>query len=263
MAVVTPLLKKASLEPHELKNYRPVSNLSFVSKLVERAAVKQLTNYLETNRLLPLLQSAYRSHHSTETALLKVLSDVLTAIDNKKVTLLALLDLSAAFDCVDHDILLSRLQSRFGLDGAVLAWIRSFLSDRTQRVCFGGRLSAEIALIFGVPQGCVLGPLLFLLYTAELFDIIPSLGLTRHSYANDTQVYISAPVVESQQAAVRLAECIERLDRWMVQNDLKLNAEKTQLMRLGSRHQLAKLTISQLPLLTTTTTSSSTVDGCK
>ena len=178
--------------------YRPVSNLSFVSKLVERAAVKQLTDYLETNGLLPLLQSAYRSHHSTETALLKVLSDVLTAIDNK-VTLLALLDLSAAFDCVDHDILLSRLQSRFGLDGAALAWIRSFLSDRTQRVCFGGRLSAEIALIFGVPQGSVLGPLLFLLYTAELFDIISSLGLTGHSYADDTQVYISAPVVESQQ----------------------------------------------------------------
>ena len=90
--------------------------------------------------------------------MLKVLSDVLTAIDEKKVTLLALLDLSAAFDCVDHDILLSKLQSRFGLDGSVLAWIRSFLSDRTQRVCFGGRLSAEIALIFGVPQGSVLGP---------------------------------------------------------------------------------------------------------
>jgi len=79
-----------------------------------------LSDYLETNGLLPLLQSAYRSHHSTETALLKVLSDVLTAIDDKKVTLLALLDLSAAFDCVDRDILLSRLQSRFGLDDAVL-----------------------------------------------------------------------------------------------------------------------------------------------
>jgi len=110
---------------------------------------------------------------------------------------------------------------------AILAWIRSFLSDITQRVCFGGRLSAEITLIFGVPQGSVLGPLLFLLYTAELFDIISSLGLTGHSYADDTQVYISAPVVESQQAAACLAECIERLDRRMGQNGLKLNAEKT------------------------------------
>ena len=88
-------------------------------------------------------------------------------------------------------------------NGAVLAWIRSFLSDRTQRVCFGGRLSAEIVLIFGVPHGSVLGPLLFVLYAAELFDIIASLGLTGHSYADDTQVYISAPVVESQQAASR------------------------------------------------------------
>jgi len=161
-----------------------------VSKLVERVTVKQLSDYSETNGLLPLLQSAYRSHHSTETALLKVLSDVLTAIDNKKVTLVALLDLSATFDCVVHDILLSRLQSRFGLDGVVLAWIRSFISDRTQRVCFGGFLSEEIALIFGIPQGSVLCPLLFLLYTAEMFDIIASLGLTGHSYADDRQVSV-------------------------------------------------------------------------
>jgi len=157
--------------------------------LVERVAVKQLTDYLETNGLLPLLRSAYRSHHSTESALLKVLSDILTAIDDKNVTLLALLDLNAAFDCVDHVILLSRLQFRFGLDGAVLAWIRSFLSDRTQRVCFGGRLSADIALIFGVPHGSVLGPLLFLLYTAQ-FDIIASLGLIGHSYADNTLIYL-------------------------------------------------------------------------
>jgi len=100
-----------------------------VSKLVKKVAVKQLTEYLETNGLLPLLQSAYRSHHSTETALLKVLSDALTAIDDKKVTLLALLDLSAAFDCVDHDILLSRLQSTFGPDGAVLAWMDPVFPD--------------------------------------------------------------------------------------------------------------------------------------
>ena len=130
-----------------LKNYKPVSNLSFVSKLVERVAVKQLTDYLDTNGLMPLLQSAYRRHHSTETALLKVLSDALIAADDKKVTLLALLDLSAAFDCVDHDILLSRLQSRFGLDGAVLARIRSFLSDRAQCVCSHSCLSSVLQLL--------------------------------------------------------------------------------------------------------------------
>jgi len=136
------------------------------------------------------------------------------------------LDLNVAFDCVDY-ILLSRLQSRFGLDGVVLTWIRSFLSDRTQRVCFGGCLSAEIALIFGVLQGSVLGQFLFLFYTAELFDIIASLRRTGHSYADDTQVYISDPVVESQVAPTRLTECIVLLDRRMGQNGLKVNAEKT------------------------------------
>ena len=113
---------------------------------------------------------------------------LLPATDGKRVTLLALLDLSAAFDCVDHDILLHRLQSKFGLDGAVLSW--SFLSDRTQRVCFGDCLSSEILLLYGAPQGSVLGPLLFLLYTAEVFDIIASLGLTGHSYADDTQLVL-------------------------------------------------------------------------
>ena len=145
-----------------------------------------------------------------------------------QVTLLALLDLSAVFDCVDHDILLSRLRSRFGLEGTVLAWIRSFLTDRTQHVSFGGPLSAEISLLFGVPQWSALGLLLFLLYTAEVFDIIAFLSLTGHSYADDIQVYISAPVTETQPTSAHLAEFFKHLDRWMSQNGLKLNADKTQ-----------------------------------
>ena len=129
------------------------------------------------------------------------------------------------------------------------------LTDKTQHVSFGGLLSAEIALLFSVPQGSVLGPPLFLLYTAEVFDIIASLGLTGHSYSDVTQVYISAPAVtETQPTSARLAECIKHLNCWMSQNGLKLNAEKTQLVWLGTRQQLTKLTISQLPL------SSSTVD---
>ena len=111
-AVVSPLLKKSSIDSVEIKNYRPVSNLTFTSKLVERIVTEQFVQYLNANGLMPRLQSAYRRRHSTETALLRVLSDIFAATDNQRVTLLGLLDLSAAFDCVDHTILLNRLQSR-------------------------------------------------------------------------------------------------------------------------------------------------------
>jgi hypothetical protein len=142
-AIVTPLLKKSSLDPGELKNYRPVSNLTFVSKIVEKLISEQLLEYLRVNNLMPRLQSAYRRYHSTETALLRVMSDLLHAADNRRVSLLGLLDLSAAFDCVDHDILLQRLRTAFGVDGLALEWVRSFLVQRTQRVNFGGCRSAK------------------------------------------------------------------------------------------------------------------------
>ena len=109
-AIVTPLLKKAGLDGSDMSNYRPVSNLSFMSKVVERAVAAQLNEYLLANDLMPRCQSAYRKNHSTETAILRVWSDMLNAADTRQVTLLGLLDLSAAFDCVDHDLLLQRLQ---------------------------------------------------------------------------------------------------------------------------------------------------------
>ena len=125
-----------------MRNYRPVStNLSYVSKLVERIVASQLKDYLTLNSLLPQHQSAYRQHHCTETAMLKVLSDVFLAADSQKVTLLVLLDLSAAFDCVDCDILLHRLQSSFGLAGKVLDWLRSFLTVLWIGFCLTGPIS--------------------------------------------------------------------------------------------------------------------------
>ena len=122
-AVVTPLLKKPGLDASDLASFRPVSNLTFMSKVVERAVAEQLNSCLTDNKLLPSCQSAYRRHHSTETALLHVWSDVLTAANSRRVTLLSLIELSAAFDCVDHDILLERLRISFGLDDIVLRWI--------------------------------------------------------------------------------------------------------------------------------------------
>lgn len=258
-AIVTPLLKKPNLDPDELKNYRPVSNLTFVSKVVERLVSEQLTGYLQSHGLMPKLQSAYRRHHSTETALLRVVSDLLTAMDEKSVSLLGLLDLSAAFDCVDHEILLRRLEGTFGITGDALRWIESFLTDRTQQVCFGGKLSALGRLVCGVPQGSVLGPLLFVLYTAGLFDLIAADGLTAHSYADDTQVYISTPAADAASAADKFAACVERINSWMGSNRLKMNADKTQLIWIGTRQQLAKVNIKSLRLLSAVVPFSSVV----
>jgi len=146
-----------------MANYRPVSNVTFMSKIVERAVAKQLHRYLEVNGLLPRHQSAYRRHHSTETAMLRVVSDVLTAADAQQVTLLGLLDLSAAFDCVDHQLLLHRLQRDFGLTDTVLNWVTSFVTSRSQQVVCNGLLSTIQYLQFGVPQGSVLGPIFFVM----------------------------------------------------------------------------------------------------
>jgi len=181
---------KQGLDASYMSNYHPVSNLSYISKVVERAVAIQL-NDLVANDLLPRVQSAYRKRHSIETALLRVWSDILTAADRRQVKLLGLLDMSAAFDCVDHDPLLQRLQLGFGLIGVVLEWIRSFLRSRTQQVLHNGCASTVQQLLFGVPQGSVLDPLLYVLYTAELSDVIAQHGLCFHQYADDSQIYVS------------------------------------------------------------------------
>lgn len=258
-AIILPLLKKASLDPSEKKNYRPVSNLTFMSKVVERMVAQQLTDYLQLNSLLPELQSAYRRHHSTETALLCVVSDLLQAMDSGSVTLLGLLDLSAAFDTVDHTQLIRRLQTTFGVSGVPLAWVTSFLSERTQEVVFEGKRSVVGQLLSGVPQGSVLGPLLFLVYTAELFEIITRHGLKAHSYADDTQVYVSVPATDARDASCRFADCVADIDNWMNNNRLKLNTDKTQIIWVGSRQQLARLVDTGVTLRSATVSSSSTV----
>jgi len=131
------------------------------------------------------------------------------------VSLLGLLDLSAAFDCVDHDILLLRLERDFGITDTALDWIRSFLTMRTQQVFFNGVLSAVSALPSGVPQGSVLRPLLFILYATELFKIIADDGLNAHSYADDTQVYICTRADDAHSAVERFASCVQHIDHWM------------------------------------------------
>ena len=192
-ALVTPLLKKPSLEPIP-RNYRPISNLPFVGKLMERCVIDQLMEHIHANNLMEPLQSAYRSHRSTETALLKVKTDILKVIDNQEVMCLVLLDLSAVFDTVDHKILLERLENYFGITAIALRWIESYLTNQSQRVVIGdmnttGAKSDSISLKFGVPQGSVLGPILFTLYTSPLGQICSN-KVHYHLYADDQQIYL-------------------------------------------------------------------------
>ena len=242
----TPILKKPTLDPSVLSSYRPISNLPFISTVLERAVNERMLLHLHSNGLLSEHQSAYRRSHSTETALLKVTSDALIADDMGKLTPLGMLDPSAAFDCVDHSILLGRLEVSFGFGGAVLNWMRSYLVGRRQYIRYNGLTSSTTVVQFGVPQGSVLGPLFFILYTADVFHIAEELGFFIHGYADDLQLYDHCLACDTAQLSVRLAHCIEVMGQWMSSNRLKLNASKTEFIWLGSTRRLARCTFDPI-----------------
>ena len=180
-SVVKPLLKKPSLDKELLSNYRPISNLSFLSKLLERAVLSHLNESLTSNNPLNPNQSAYTKHHSTETVLASLYNKLVMAIGRQQVSCLCLLDISAAFDTIDHSILIKRLSSVFGISGTALLWIKSYLSSRSFTVNAAGYSSNPHTLTCGVPQGSVLGPLLFILYTSTLSKHISSFSVGRSS----------------------------------------------------------------------------------
>jgi hypothetical protein len=187
MALITPLLKKTSLCPDDLSNYLPVSNLPFLSKLVGRAAVRQLTAHLDFFDFFAPLQSANRRHHFPETALLRVVNDMRMAVDAGDAAPLSLMDQSASFDTIDHSILLNRLSVRYGATGAALFWITSYLSKRFQSASLRGVSSTPKPLLYDVSQGLVLGPILYILYTAPVCDIANKHNAPVHFYADDIQ----------------------------------------------------------------------------
>lgn len=227
IAIVKPLLKKPSLAKDDLKNYRPISNLSYLSKVIEKAILNQLVPHLNANGGIPKFQSAYRSHHSTETALCRIYNDLINNINNSKSTVLVLLDLSSAFDTIDHIMLIDELEM-CGVKSTALALLKSYLDGRSQRVAIDHSLSEPLKLSHGVPQGSVLGPILFSLYASQLTEIMKAHGVSYHIYADDTQIYI--PITDILTVNENITSLLTDIKIWMHERKLKLNEGKTDVI---------------------------------
>ena len=248
-ASIRPTIKDRNGDKESLKNYRPISNTPFLSKILEKVALDQINSYISSNDLHSQYQSGYRKHHSCETAVLKLTDDILKSFRGKKMCCLVLLDMSAAFDTVDHDLLLSTLQNNYNIDGSVLKWLASYLNNRRFAVTVGTTKADEILMLYGVPQGSLLGPLLFILYTKEVARIALRYGLRIQLYADDTQLYLAFdPLEDFDDMEQRFAQCMEDIKIWMRSHFLKLNIEKTDIMFFGSRYSTSMHCFNSLEL---------------
>jgi len=249
-ALVRPVIKDKGGDVNSFKNYRPISNLTFLSKVIEKCVQKELSAYLEANNLHASHQSGYRANHSCETATLKIYNDLLCLSDSKNKVVLLLLDLSAAFDTVNHNILISKLKNEFGLKGEVLDWFKSYLADRSFTVSINGKLSSKCFLKVGVPQGSILGPILFILYTKELNSIAQRHGFHIHLYADDTQLYIEFnPLYENlSNIEQRIIACLNDIKNWMKSNKLKLNQDKTEILIVQTKNNFSSWTVPSITL---------------
>ncbi|KAF7242353.1 putative RNA-directed DNA polymerase from transposon BS [Varanus komodoensis] len=230
-AVVCPVQKKASLDPEVAANYRPVANIPFLGKVLERVVAGQLQALLDETDYLDPFQSGFRPRYGTESALVTLYDDLCRERDMGSESLLILLDLSVAFDTIDHGILLNRLAG-LGVGGTAWRWFRSYLNGRFQKVVLGDYGSVPWQICHGVLQGSILSPLLFNSYMKLLGKVIRRCGLRNHQYADDTQLYLSFSTNPGEAVAV-LNRCLAEVMGWMRANKLKLNPDKTEVLLVG------------------------------
>ena len=236
------------LNPSKVTDYRPISLLCTLSKLVEKVISKQILSYLEENNLLEPLQSGFKKKHNTATALLKISDDIFSNIDAAEVTSLVLLDYSKAFDTVIHKLLLTKLLS-LGFGDMALNWVGSYLSDRCQRVKSNGNFSDYSHIKNGVPQGSILGPLLFTVLIADFGKCLNSVDF--HQYADDVQCYIGSKLNCVSQTVHKINEDMDKISAYSSANGLRLNHDKCKFMVIGTKQKIAdfnKLDIPQVSI---------------
>ena len=239
VAVVKPLLKKPGLNLIS-KNHRPISSLPFISKLVEKCMLKQLMEHCENHNLLPDFQSAYRKHYSMETSLIRLTNDILWSLERQHITSLAILDLLAAFDTIDHNIFLHILEQKFGFCGRALKWFQNYLRPQSFTVNINGKYLRSKNLEFSVPQGSCSGANLFTCYCSLITDSIPSF-VTLSGFADDHSIRRCFPAkfhTAEKRTISTMENTLTKVANWMTSMQLKLNSEKTKFILFGSRQML-------------------------
>ena len=213
------------------KNYRPVSNLLFVGKLVERIVSIRLNQHISTNNLHFSSQFGYKKGHSTETLLLKLMDNLLTACDKQMQSISMLLDLSVAFDTVDQTKLIKILRDEIGIDGTALKWFYSFLKGRTQRVKIRNTYSSVSPLLYGVPQSSVFGPHAFNIYTRSLYKYLEPSKFDTLGFADNHQLVKQfLPILQDKALGDNISYCFNMISKWMSEFFLCLNSNKTKIL---------------------------------
>ena len=230
-ARVTPIFKGG--DKTCLENYRPISVIPILAKIMEKIAYDQTIKYLTENKVLTNCQSGFRSMHSTETALINVTEKWLKEIDNGNIVGIVMIDLKKAFDTIDHSILLEKLEMH-GFDHSTLKWFKNYFEDRRQFTSVNGYISDERTLTCGVPQGSLLGPLLFTLFVNDMPNYVKSCEVSL--YADDTCLFTSSN--DPRQVEKKLNEDISNLSLWLKQNKLLVNPKKCEAMFIGTRQRL-------------------------
>jgi len=218
--------------PISVDDLRPVSVLPALSKVFEKAIVYQLKHHLESNSILPAAQSGFRAGYGCPAALLSITDDLLRAIDDGKAAVMVLLDYSRAFDTINHELLLSQLHF-IGLGDGAVALLAAYISGRRQRVTLGTLRSASLSVASGVPQGSILGPVLYTIYTATLYDCLEHCSF--HAYADDTQLYYAFNTSQSQNSISLVNKDLNRLVEMSNRHNLQINSSKCSVLLFGCR----------------------------